>query len=124
MFTNLGIKERLKKSFTLVALIASIAGIVGALIGKALTVFTDIRGATRGIIGYDDEALTDSLLETHDSKKESFENYWETVSETLVSKTEKELYNSINENLSKYWELDEQAVENPQMPMQTSRHSS
>lgn len=30
MFTNLGIKERLKKSFTLVALIASIAGIVGA----------------------------------------------------------------------------------------------
>ena len=133
MFTNLGIKERLKKSFTLVALIASIAGIVGALmllltssqykhalinygfsqgdIGKALTVFTDIRSATRGIIGYDDEALTDSLLETHDSKKESFENYWETVSETLASKTEKELYNSINENLSKYWELDEQAVE-------------
>lgn len=133
MFTNLGIKERLKKSFTLVALIASIAGTVGALmllltssqykhalinygfsqgdIGKALTVFTDIRSATRGIIGYDDEALIDPLLETHDSKKESFENYWETVSETLVSKTEKELYNSINENLSKYWELDEQAVE-------------
>ncbi len=133
MFTNLGIKERLKKSFTMVALIASIAGIVGALmlllttsqyksaltnygfsqgdIGKALTVFTDIRSATRGIIGYEDQALIDSLVETHDSKKQSFEDYWATVANTCVSGAEKELYETINTAIQKYWDLDQAVVD-------------
>lgn len=133
MFTNLGIKERLKKSFTMVALIASIAGIVGALmlllttsqyksaltnygfsqgdIGKALTVFTDIRSATRGIIGYEDEELINSLVETHDSKKQDFEDYWATVANTCVTGSEKELYDTITTAINKYWDLDQAVVD-------------
>lgn len=64
MFKNQKINERLKKSFTLISMIASISGVIGAImmlvissqykealvnygfsqgdIGKALTVFTDI----------------------------------------------------------------------------------
>lgn len=74
MFENLKIRQRLKKAFAIIVVISSIAGVLGALamivtmnryqhaltnygfsqgdIGKAMTVFTDVRSATRGIIGY------------------------------------------------------------------------
>lgn len=43
-------------------------------IGKAMTVFTDVRSATRGIIGYNDPDLVDGLITTHDEKKQAFLN--------------------------------------------------
>ena len=61
-------------------------------IGKAMTVFTDVRSATRGIIGYNDPDLVDGLITTHDEKKQAFLEYWEVVGETVVSSKEKELY--------------------------------
>ena len=79
MFENLKIRQRLKKAFVIIVVISSIAGVLGALamivtmnryqhaltnygfsqgdIGKAMTVFTDVRSATRGIIGYNDPDL-------------------------------------------------------------------
>ena len=83
MFENLKIRQRLKKAFAIIVVISSIAGVLGALamivtmnryqhaltnygfsqgdIGKAMTVFTDVRSATRGIIGYNDPDLVDGL---------------------------------------------------------------
>ena len=71
MYKNLKIQERLKKCFTVVALLASIAGVIGAImmliistqykhaltnygfsqgdIGKAMIVFADARSAARGV---------------------------------------------------------------------------
>jgi methyl-accepting chemotaxis protein len=114
MFENLKIKQRLKKAFAIIVVISSIAGVLGALamivtmnryqhaltnygfsqgdIGKAMTVFTDVRSATRGIIGYNDPDLVDGLITTHDEKKQAFLEYWEVVGETVVSSKEKELY--------------------------------
>ncbi len=111
MFKDLKINERLKKGFTMVALIASIAGAVGAVmmvvimmqyksaltnygfsqgdIDKAMIVFADARSATRGVIGYNDDALTEQLIATHDEKKAKFEDYWRTVEETIVSKDDR-----------------------------------
>ena len=87
MFENLKIRQRLKKAFAIIVVISSIAGVLGALamivtmnryqhaltnygfsqgdIGKAMTVFTDVRSATRGIIGYNDPDLVDGLITTH-----------------------------------------------------------
>ena len=125
MFENLKIRQRLKKAFAIIVVISSIAGVLGALamivtmnryqhaltnygfsqgdIGKAMTVFTDVRSATRGIIGYNDPDLVDGLITTHDEKKQAFLEYWEVVGETVVSSKEKELYDQVNEQIQQYW---------------------
>lgn len=133
MFKNLKINERLKKSFTMISLLASISGVIGAImmlvisnqyenalvnygfsqgdIGKAMIVFTDIRSATRGAIGYNDEELINSLITTHDEKKEAFNNYWATVANTLTTQSEKDAYNDIDGHLEEFWELDQKAID-------------
>lgn len=133
MYKNLKIQERLKKCFTVVALLASIAGVIGAImmliisaqykhaltnygfsqgdIGKAMIVFADARSAARGVIGYNDENLTSQLLATHDEKKQKFEDYWATVAETCVTKEEKELYNEVTVLVNQYWEAEQKAID-------------
>ena len=133
MYKNLKIQERLKKCFTVVALLASIAGVIGAImmliisaqykhaltnygfsqgdIGKAMIVFADARSATRGVIGYDDENLKSQLLATHDEKKQKFEDYWATVAETCVTKEEKELYDEVTALVNQYWEAEQKAID-------------
>ena len=133
MYKNLKIQERLKKCFTVVALLASIAGVIGAImmliiatqykhvltnygfsqgdIGKAMIVFADARSATRGVIGYNDENLTSQLLATHDEKKQKFEDYWATVAETCVTKEDKELYDEVTALVNQYWEAEQKAID-------------
>ena len=133
MFENLKIRARLKKAFTMIVVVSSIAGVLGAIamlitmtqyksaltnygfsqgdIGKAMTVFTDARSATRGIIGYQDQDLINDLVTTHDEKKQAFDEYWTTVGETTVSQTEKDLYQQISEKVNNYWELEARAIE-------------
>lgn len=133
MFKNLKINERLKKSFTMISLLASVSGVIGAImllvstnlysdalknygfsqgdIGKALTVFTDIRSTTRAAIGYDDEALIASMLDTHTERKERFGEYWEIVAETLTTDDERAMYDDINNHLEEYFDLDQKAIE-------------
>ena len=133
MYKNLKIQERLKKCFTVVALLASIAGVIGAImmliistqykhaltnygfsqgdIGKAMIVFADARSAARGVLGYDDENLTSQLLATHDEKKQKFEDYWATVAETCVTKDEKELYDEATALVNQYWEAEQKALD-------------
>ncbi len=133
MYKNLKIQERLKKCFTVVALLASIAGVIGAImmliisaqykhaltnygfsqgdIGKAMIVFADARSAARGVIGYNDENLTSQLLATHDEKKQKFEDYWAAVAETCVTKEEKELYDEVTALVNQYWEAEQKAID-------------
>ena len=133
MYKNLKIQERLKKCFTVVALLASIAGVIGAImmliisaqykhaltnygfsqgdIGKAMIVFADARSAARGVLGYNDENLTSQLLATHDEKKQKFEDYWATVAETCVTKEEKELYDEVTALVNQYWEAEQKAID-------------
>ena len=79
-----GIKKRLTKGFTKVAVIGAVAAIIGigalliaaaqyekALnrygftqgdIGKAMTAFSESRSALRAVVGYDDEAVIEKQL--------------------------------------------------------------
>lgn len=138
MLKNLKINERLKKSFTMISLLASVSGIIGAImmiviatnyksaltnygfsqgdIGKAMIVFTDVRSATRGAIGYTDEELIQSLLATHDERKAKFEEYWAIVANTTVTQGEKDIYNNISEHLEDYWVLEQQALDTGATP--------
>ena len=113
MYKNLKIQERLKKCFTVVTLLASIAGVIGAImmliistqykhaltnygfsqgdIGKAMIVFADARSAARGVIGYNDTDMIATMKQIHDEKKQKFDDYWAIVANTCVTGTEKDL---------------------------------
>lgn len=132
MFKNLKINERLKKSFRIVTLFASVSGVIGAImllvvtnqyedalinygfsqgdIGKAMIVFTDIRSTTRGIIGYDDTNLISNLQKTHAERKEKFEEYWDVVENTLSTDEERDAYDDISSHLTEYWKIEEEVI--------------
>ena len=133
MYKNLKIQERLKKCFTVVTLLASIAGVIGAImmliistqykhaltnygfsqgdIGKAMIVFADARSAARGVIGYNDTDMIATMKQIHDEKKQKFDDYWAIVANTCVTGTEKDLYEQANTLVQQYWDAEAQAME-------------
>ena len=132
MYKNLKIQERLKKCFTVVTLLASIAGVVGAIvmliistqykhaltnygfsqgdIGKAMIVFADARSAARGVIGYNDTDMIATMKQIHDEKSKSL-IYWAIVANTCVTGTEKDLHEQVNTLVQQYWDAEAQAME-------------
>ena len=112
-----GIKKRLTKGFTKVAVIGAVAAIIGigalliaaaqyekALnrygftqgdIGKAMTAFSESRSALRAVVGYDDEAVIEKQTALHDQKKEAFETYMDELSRTLKFSEGREAYNAV-----------------------------
>ena len=128
-----GIKKRLTKGFTKVAVIGAVAAIIGigalliaaaqyekALnrygftqgdIGKAMTAFSESRSALRAVVGYDDEAVIEKQPALHDQKKEAFETYMDELSRTLKFSEGREAYNAVLTELDGYWELDARILE-------------
>lgn len=133
MFQNLRIKERLTKSFRVIALTSAIAAVLGVImllitlsqyknaltnygfsqgdIGKAMVCFADTRSAARGIIGYNEQDLIDNMQTVHNEKKEKFTNYWKTVADTVTKSSEKKYYNAVNDLLTQYWDAEQQALD-------------
>ena len=54
-------------------------------IGRAMILFTDIRGDTRAIVGYDDQSVINNLISQYDEDKEEFTLLWEGVDLRLYS---------------------------------------
>ena len=50
-----------------------------------MILFTDIRGDTRAIIGYDDQSVISNLISQYDEDKEEFTLLWEGVDLRLYS---------------------------------------
>ena len=128
-----GIKKRLTKGFTKVAVIGAVAAIIGigalliaaaqyekalnrygftqADIGKAMTAFSESRSPLRAVVGYDDEAVIEKQTALHDQKKEAFETYMDELSRTLKFSEGREAYNAVLTELDGYWELDARILE-------------
>lgn len=129
MFQNLRIKERLTKSFRVIALTSAIAAVLGVImllitlsqyknaltnygfsqgdIGKAMVCFADTRSAARGIIGYNEQDLIDSMQKVHDEKEEKFTNYWKAVEKTVTRSSKRTYYNAVSDLLSQYWDAEQ-----------------
>lgn len=132
MFKNLRIRKRLTVSFIMVALVASIAGVVGGIamfyiasrydyalvnygfsqgdIGKALVTFADAHSATRAVIGYTDEGIIADAKSVHDTKKADCQSYTQAIANTLTSPEEKQAYQSAETAMNKFWKLDEEIL--------------
>lgn len=126
------IKERLVRGFViasgipaLVALVALVAMIIVALrysnalkvygfaqgdVGKAMTYFAETRSTMRGVIGYDDEAVIESLKASHTESIENFTSSFEALEKAMVSEENKKVYADINSKLSAYWALDNEII--------------
>lgn len=133
MFKKYRIKKRLTVSFIMVAVIASIAGIVGAIamfylssnydyalknygfsqgdIGKAMITFADAHSATRAVIGYTDGEIIAESLATHDEKRKNCQDYMETIQTTLTAPAEVSAYEAAQKAMESYWKLEAQILE-------------
>lgn len=129
---NMKIEKRLKTSFRVVTLIASIAVVIGAIamvimisryssaltnygfsqgdIGKAMTAFADVRAATRGAISYTDKSMITDFQKIHDEKKAIVEEYMDIMTGTLTTDDERSAYNEIVVKMQEYWTLDDKVV--------------
>ena len=129
---NLQIRDRLVKAFIFIACILSAVSVVILIamfamsqlyssilidygfaqgdVGRAMTQFADSRSAMRGIIGYDDQSAIDTLLANHENYQSEFTAEFNSLEAVMVSKENKELYNSLKSKLSDYWELEGEII--------------
>lgn len=126
------IKERLVRGFVIasgvpaiVAVIALIAMIIVAFrysnalqvygfaqgdVGKAMTYFAEARSTMRGVIGYDDEAIIESLKASHTESIQNFTASFEALESSMVSAENKKVYADISAKLPAYWALDDEII--------------
>lgn len=127
------IEKRLTSSFRITTMITSVAAIAAILvlliissrytyalryfgfaqgdIGQAIILFTDARGDTRAIVGYDDQSVISNLVSQFDEDKEGFTSKWKEVEAVLVTDETKSTYQTINDKLQDYWALNEEIIE-------------
>ena len=127
------IEKKLTRSFFIVSSITAVAAIVGLIaiivicnrysyalhnfgfaqgdIGKAMFEFADIRSSLRAAIGYDEKDAIDTVVTQHKDGKAAFEQAFDNVKNTIVSKDGKETYEAIQAELENYWMLDEQIMQ-------------
>ncbi len=127
------IKERLVRGFVIasgvpaiVAAVALIAMIIVAFrysnalhnygfaqgdVGKAMTYFAEARSTMRGVIGYDEEAVIESLKTAHTESITNFTASFEALESSMVSEANKKVYADIGSKLPAYWALDAEIIE-------------
>lgn len=132
-FNNMRIQERLKKSYTLVLGIATIAAIVGVIavavvatnykkamdnyalpqgdIGMMMQSIADCRSATRGIIGYEDKAMIDSLVASHDDYKKDVYELIEVIRPTMVTPEGHAALAKIEASVEEYFVIEQKVID-------------
>lgn len=80
-------------------------------IGRAMFEFADIRSSLRAAIGYDNKEAIDTVVKQHDEKKESFDNAFAEIENTIVSSDGRTTYDAIKSELEDYWKLDAKIME-------------
>ena len=80
-------------------------------IGHAMAAMADVRSATRGAIGYEEQALIDQMVEIHDEKKTELYEYLDIMQETLTTKEERADYDQIVAAIDAYMQIDQQVMD-------------
>ena len=80
-------------------------------IGHAMAALADVRSATRGAIGYDEQEMIDKMVATHDEKKEEVYEYVDLIGDTIVTDIGRESYNNIVASIDAYMEIDQKVID-------------
>lgn len=80
-------------------------------IGHAMSALADMRSATRGAIGYEEQNLIDQMVAAHDAKKAELYEYLEVIDDTIVTDIGLESYNNIVASVEAYVAIDQKVLE-------------
>lgn len=80
-------------------------------IGHAMSALSDVRSATRGAIGYEEQELIDKMVADHAVKKEEVYKYVDAIGETIVTDIGRESYNNIVASIDAYMAIDQKVIE-------------
>ena len=80
-------------------------------IAMAMNESAEVRAASRGIVGYDSDALIESMKEQHDQAIDSFEAYLEKIRPTMITKQGIACMDAIDKAWAAYKEVDAKVIE-------------
>ena len=131
-FRGMRIERRLKKAFNIVTIISAVASLVGLIaiivvtsnfknamnnyalpqgdIALFMNEYAECRSNMRGIIGYEDQDLIDSLIQKHAVRKESTYERLAAIEKTTVTPEGKAAYNEIEKALEAYFEKEAEVI--------------
>lgn len=131
-FRGMRIEKRLKKAFNIVTIISAFASLVGLIaivvvtsnfknamnnyalpqgdIALFMNEYAECRSNMRGIIGYEEQDLIDSLIQKHAVRKESTYERLAAIEKTMVTPEGKAAYNEIEKALEAYFEKEAEVI--------------
>ena len=80
-------------------------------IGHAMSALADMRSATRGAIGYEEQNLINQMVSAHDEKKAELYEYLAVIDDTIVTDIGLESYNNIMASVDAYVAIDQKVLE-------------
>lgn len=126
------IEKRLKRAFNMVTVIAAVATFIGLIamivvtanfkkamynyalpqgdIALFMNEYAESRSNMRGIIGYEDQDLIDSLVERHDMRRKTTYERLAAIEETMVTPEGRAAYEEIEKALEAYFEMEAEVI--------------
>lgn len=126
------IQKRLTRSALITVVLASVSAVIAAIllfvvswqydqvltynafpqgdIGIAMKELADVRSATRGAIGYDEQNRIDQMTKTHDEAVASLQECMPKIEETLKSAEEREQFKQLQESVDNYLKIDDEII--------------
>lgn len=80
-------------------------------IGRAMFEFSEARSSLRAAIGFDDEGVIQTAMNTYNECKVSFEQAFADVDASIVLKQARTTYNAIQSELADFWKLADEVIE-------------
>ena len=131
-FKGMRIEARLRKVFNLIIIIASIGSVIGVIalvavlgqfkhamnnyalpqgdIALFMNEYAECRSNMRGIIGYEDQDLIDSLLKKHKERKANTLDRFEALHEHIVTDEGEAAYKKIEKALDAYFKKEAEVI--------------
>ena len=131
-FKGMRIEERLKKAFNMIIVIASIGSVVGIIslmvvigefknsmdnyalpqgdIALFMNEYAECRSNMRGIIGYEDQDLINTLMEKHETRKETTYERLAAIKKTIVTPEGLAAYAKIETALEAYFVKEAEVI--------------
>lgn len=79
-------------------------------IGIAMKELADVRSATRGAIGYDEQSRIDQMTKTHDESVVALQECMPEIEKTLNSAEEREQFKQLQESVENYLKIDGEII--------------
>ena len=79
-------------------------------IGHAMAALADMRSATRGVIGYDDEDKIEKMKEANASSREQLNEYLAIIEESVVTEVGRQDYDAIVAAIDTYTQVEDEII--------------